>query len=251
MSVQRAPSGKHVVRWRDDAGRHRSRSFRRERDAERFDQKVKDAKETGTLQMIDGGRITLDEYVETVWAPVHAATLAPKTIELYTGLYDNHLSPWLGGYSLRDLTSEIIGRWQADRIKGGAPVESTRKALALLGGILERARESGRIASNQQRFVRRAAPPPTQEVRPLAPVTVEAIRALLSPRDAMFVSLLAYAGLRPQEARGLRWAHVQDRTLIVHAPKTRRHNPRAADRAVARPARAGPQRVAPTVRPPG
>lgn len=35
--------------------------------------------------------------------------------------------------------------------------------------------------------------------------------------------LLAYAGLRPQEARALRWGHVAERTLTVHAPKTRRH----------------------------
>jgi integrase len=39
------------------------------------------------------------------------------------------------------------------------------------------------------------------------------------------VSVLAYAGLRPQEARGLRWGHVRERTLVVHAPKTRRHRP--------------------------
>ena len=40
----------------------------------------------------------------------------------------------------------------------------------------------------------------------------------------MFVYLLAYAGLRPQEARALRWGHVGERTLTVHAPKTRRHS---------------------------
>jgi integrase len=36
------------------------------------------------------------------------------------------------------------------------------------------------------------------------------------------VSLLAYAGLRPQEARALRWGHVQDRTLVINAHKTGR-----------------------------
>jgi integrase len=30
--------------------------------------------------------------------------------------------------------------------------------------------------------------------------------------------------VRPQEARALRWKHVGDRTLVVHAPKTRRHS---------------------------
>ena len=71
--------------------------------------------------------------------------------------------------------------------------------------------------------MRKAAPAPTDEVRPIAPVTVEAICSVLRPRDAMVVHLLAYAGLRPQELRALCWAHVGERTLTVHAPKTRRH----------------------------
>ena len=247
MSVQPNRVGGYDVRWTDGTGRKRSKSFRRKRDAERFDLTVKDAKTLGTLARLDGGTETLDAYVEKTWAPIHVASLAPKTRRRYTGLYDGHISPeqgpGLGGYELRELTPEVIGRWQADRLAAGAPVESTRKALTLLGGILQRAFEAGRIPSNPQRLVRKAAPLPTQEVRPLAPSTIEAIRAALRAgvgrddpstrrdlrtlreRDAAMVSLLAYAGLRPQEMRALTWAHVQDRTLVVHAPKTRRHNP--------------------------
>jgi integrase len=227
-------STSHVVQWRDATGRQRSKSFRRERDADRFDARVKTAKQTGAIGQVDGGTETLDEYVEHAWTPIHSSALAPKTVELYTGLYDGHVSPGLGSYRLRDLTPEVIGRWQADRLAAGAPVESTRKALTLLGGILQRAVEAGRIASNPQRLVRKAAPPATDEVRPLAPAAVEAVRARLRPRDAIFVSLLAYAGLRPQEARALRWGHVGERTLTVHAPKTRRH--RTQPRSVRLPA---------------
>ncbi len=57
-------------------------------------------------------------------------------------------------------------------------------------------------------------------MRPLAPASVEALRAALPHRYATAVSLLAYAGLRPQELRALQWAHVHDRTLVVGAPKT-------------------------------
>ena len=39
-------------------------------------------------------------------------------------------------------------------------------------------------------------------------------------RDASIVSVLAYAGLRPGELRGLRWGHVRERTLLVNAGKT-------------------------------
>ena len=231
------------VRYRDPAGRHRSKSFRRERDADRFDAKVTVAKQTGEITRIDGGREALDAYVENTWAPIHASALAPKTVKRYVGQYDGHISPGLGGYPLRDITPEIIGRWQADRLAAGAPVEETRKAAGLLGAILQRALEAGRIPSNPARLVRKPAPAPRQEVRPLAPTAVEQIRAALlagagrddpntrrdilvmRDRDAVMVSILAYAGLRPGEMRRLRWGHVLERTLVVHAPKTRRHNP--------------------------
>lgn len=110
---------------------------------------------------------------------------------------------------------------------------AAKPALGLrrrVGGILQRAVEAGRIATNPQRLVRMPAPSPKQEVRPLAPTAVEAVRAQLRTRDALVVALLAYAGIRPQELRALRWGHVQERTLIVHAPKTRRH--RTAPRTV-------------------
>src|SRR4051812_35915338 len=34
-------------------------------------------------------------------------------------------------------------------------------------------------------------------------------------RDATLLSLLAYAGLRPGEALGLRWRSIQERTLLI------------------------------------
>jgi integrase len=42
----------------------------------------------------------------------------------------------------------------------------------------------------------------------------------LDSRDAALISVLAYAGLRPQEARMLAWRDVRERTVIVNAAKT-------------------------------
>ena len=144
MSVHRNRVGGYDVRWREHGRRGRGHSpqargatLRREGQGRQAGRRAR----AGWTR----GRETLDDYVENTWAPIHVAPLAPKTRELYAGLYDKHVSPWLGGYQLRELTPEIIGRWQADRLAAGAPVESTRKALTLLGGILQRALEAGRI----------------------------------------------------------------------------------------------------------
>jgi hypothetical protein len=64
--------------------------------------------------------------------------------------------------------------------------------------------------------------PPTRRPEPLPPLIVERIRAELSQREATLVSMLAYAGLRPEEATSARWRDWGERALHVHASKTER-----------------------------
>ena len=213
MSVQKR--GKvWRVRW-EEGDRHRSRTFDRKRDADLFDGELRRRRQLGDLASLDAGTETLDEYVTGTWAPTYAALLAPSTRKLYAGLYDFHIAPTLGTVPLRELTSELVGRWQADRLSAGAGREVVRKALTLLGGIVQRAVESGRVQTNTVRLVRKPKVTRRHEVRPLAPATVEAMRAVSDPRDAALLSLLAYAGLRPGEALALRWGDVRERTLLV------------------------------------
>jgi len=222
---------KWVVRYREGS-RNRSRSFDRKMDAERFDAEVKRRRQLGALASLEAGRETLDEFVVDTWAPTHAVTLAPKTRKHYAGLYDHHLSPHLGATPLRELRADRIARWQAERLATGAGPVAVRQALELLGAILEHAVEAERIPANPTRLVRKARRPRREEVRPLAPTTIEAMRASLGLRDATLISVLAYAGLRPGEALALRWRDVREQTLLVERAlslgreedtKTRRH----------------------------
>ena len=222
---------KWVVRYRE-GGRNRSRSFDRKADAERFDAEVKRRRQLGALSSLEAGRETLDAFVVDTWAPTHAVTLAPKTRKHYASLYDHYLSPHLGATPVRELRADRIARWQAERLAGGAGPVAVRQALELLGAILQRAVEAERITANPTRLVRKARRPRREEVRPLAPTTIEAMRAALGLRDATLISVLAYAGLRPGEALALRWRDVRERTLLVERAlslgreedtKTRRH----------------------------
>jgi integrase len=223
MSVQRRTTkradGSTLIRWRvrwKEGSRWPSRTFDRAADARLFDGDLRRRRRLGpALASLDNGTETLDTYVTDVWAPTYAVALAAKTRSLYTMLYDHHISPTLGDVPLRELTPEVIGRWQADRLAAGGGPSSVRKALTLLGGILQRAAESGRIPANPARLVRKTVVPRRPEVRPLAPGTVEAMRAASSDRNAALIAVLAYAGLRPGEALALRWGDVRDRTLLV------------------------------------
>lgn len=146
-------------------------------------------------------------------------------------------------------------RDQMTHAKVGAPTQ--RKELMLLQGILRRAVVRGLMPVNSAQLVNKPKQKPTQLPQPLAPVTVERIRAImLQPRtrmvpaagagkrsrrayetsvgtsrdrqrNALIVSMLAYAGLRPIEDRGCTWGDLRDRTLHVFATKTSR--PRDVD----------------------
>jgi integrase len=203
-----------VVRYRE-ADRNRSRTFARKRDAEHFDAEVTRRRQLGGLAALDAGRETLDDFVIGVWAPTYAVTLAPKTRQHYANLYDHHVAPELGAIGLRELRADRIARWQADRLAAGGGAVAVRHALDMLGSILQRAVEAELIAVNPVRLVRRARRPRREEVRPLAPVTIERMRAAASRRDATLFSVLGYAGLRPSEALALTWRDVREKTILV------------------------------------
>ena len=79
-----------------------------------------------------------------------------------------------------------------------------------------------RAAQMRLSVVDKPRQPPTRRPQPLEPLTVESIRMRLRQRDATLISMLAYAGLRPDEATSARWADLGERILHVHAGKTER-----------------------------
>lgn len=218
MSVEkvRRTSGEVVwrVRWRQH-GRNRARTFGSRRDAADFDAEVRRQRRSGGLAALDAGMETLGDYVTGTWAISHAVTLAPKTRVHYAGLYDHHLRPCLAAVPLREISPELVGRWQADRLAVGAGPVAVRQAMDLLGSILEHAFVSGRISENPVRRVKKARLPRREEAQALSPASIETMRAALDVRDAALLSVLAYAGLRPGEALGLRWGDVRERTLLI------------------------------------
>jgi integrase len=153
-----------------------------------------------------------------MWAPVYAPLLAQRTREAYGNTYDRHIAPTLGRLPLRSITPGVVSRWQAAVLPHGH--DALDKARTVLSSVLQTAVEGDRLAANPVRSVRAPKRPLKDEVRPLPPSAVEALRAVLGHRDAVLVSLLAYAGLRPGEARTLAWGHVQERTIVIGAAKT-------------------------------
>lgn len=248
MSVEKTSNGRLLVRWREN-GRQRGRRFLVKKDADAWDREVQRRRQLGPLaltQLTTSGP-TLGEWIAERWAPEHGATLEQSTRERYADVYRLHIEPWLGEVPLMDLTVGCLRAWQADRIAAGIGVGTIDKARTFLSSVLRHAAESEAIPGNPLALVRGPLAEHRDGVTPLAPVTVEDIRAVLTRSmdvkvpertrrggvrvagyvvpderdpfarrlDATIVSVLAYAGLRPGELRALRWGDVRKATITV------------------------------------
>jgi integrase len=215
---KRPDTGKWEVRWRE-AGRNRSKSFTVKADAKAFELRIRRARELGWPIDTERGSETLAAFIETWWRRYALLKLEPNTRESYARIWEKHIRRELGGYRLRDVSPGVVDAFASELELAGVGAPTIRKALALLSGLFRAAVTWDRVDRNP---VREVKPPPVKRVRhvrPHSPERVESIRAwLLSANrlpDAMLVSVLAYAGLRPEEARALQWGDIGERTIRV------------------------------------
>lgn len=207
------------VQFRDERGRQRSRSFSLKRDAESYEAQVKLAKRRGELSALDAGKQPLREFVAEWWTLYAEPRLAASTRRSYLVSRDKYILPKLGHLQLRAVTPERVQQFQSELAAAGVGAPTIRRTLAILQGMFERAVEWDRVNRNPVRHVRKPPQGRTRVIRTLAPSQVERLRGellrLKRHRDATLVSVLAYAGLRPQEALALRWGDVRGRTIVV------------------------------------
>jgi len=223
MSVERiernAGSVVWRVRWRDEAGRNRSKVLGRKRDAEAFDAEVRRMKRTRELGRLDAGKETLAEFGKEWWKLHAEPNLARSTRIGYAIAWDRHILPRVGQVPLRELSPRMLQGLRADLEADGVGPAAIRKAMVILHGVLARAVEWELLTSNPAAAVRSPVPKRRRVLSPLTPANVEAMRAYLISigklGDATLISVLAYAGLRPGEALALSWEHARERTLLV------------------------------------
>lgn len=209
------------VRYVDAVGQRKSRTFDSVHDALDFRSRLRLLKRAGDLATLEVGRESLVEFSRDYWRLYAEVRLAPGTERAYRSLWNRHIHKRLGGMQLRQITplvvSEFIGELQA----AGVSVHTIRACLGLLQSMFSRAVEWDRARINVVKLVAKPRLPSARAVRPLLPADVEAIRRqmLANPRhglrDATFVSVLAYAGLRPEEALALEYGHVRESTILI------------------------------------
>jgi integrase len=120
---------------------------------------------------------------------------------------------------LRDIDARRVVTFRGQLLSAGVGSHSVVKTLAMLQRVFRDAVEYGEVSFNPFKSVQKPSPGPSREAHPLTPLQVERLADDLELRGyrmaGVLVRLMAYTGLRPQEALGLHWYAVRDRTLLV------------------------------------
>jgi integrase-like protein len=193
------------ARYRDPAGRERSKGFARKVDAEQFLVGVEDAKLRGAYVDPQLGRVVFGEWAERWYRTT--ADLKPSSRPTYRKLLDNQILPEFERATLAGIDTLAVREWIAGLVEQGLSPSRVRNAHQVLSQILaagvEEAGspatlrpESGCLASFAAKCIF------------LTARQVEDLAAVIDPRYGLLVRFAAYTGLRAGELVALRVRHL-------------------------------------------
>ena len=204
----KAQAGDHETwraRWRDPAGKERSKTFARKIDAERHIVTMEDAKLRGAYVDPGAGRVPLGPWAERWYAST--AHLKPTTRRDYRKLLDHQILPRFRDMSLASIDTLMVREWVAELVAGGLGAKRAGKALQVLSQILTAAVEGGRLARNVTAGVKKPKGQ-RREMHFLDLGQVERLAEAIRGPYGVMILFAAYTGLRPCELTALRVGRV-------------------------------------------
>jgi integrase len=189
------------ARWRDPAGRQRTRSFARKVDAERFLLGVEDAKLRGAYVDPAAGKVNFGEWAER-WYKTTAG-LKPSTRHTYRQLLDYQILPTFEKATLAGVDMLLVREWLAALVEADLSPSRIRNAHQVLSQVLATAVEANRLARNPAKGVRLPRIV-RREMHFLTAAQVEQLAAVITVPFPLLVRFDAYTGLRAGELAALR-----------------------------------------------
>jgi len=231
------------VRWYPDGrdGPRRARFFDDQTDALEFEVRMRRQRQLGAHAPAEPSGRRFGEFVERDWWPFHPHS--QNTHRVWKSLLNLWILPYLGNVRFRDLGADRILEWRRQILREGCSQIQANRALTVLSAALGDAKAQRLLAKNPVREaeITRAEPDPARP-RVLAPDEAERLRRAMlepverrfgrggrglrvapnasAPWDALLVSVLCYAGPRPDEALHLDWRGI-GYTLVVDPRKVR------------------------------
>ncbi len=211
----------YTVRWKEDDGSRPRRTFDSLEDALDFQARRRSAQRwrPEELRQEKAGRRLLGDFFAEWWNNHAIVELKRSTLAVYRCLWEAHAEKRLAHLEMAEIDARVVVRFRGELLAAGVGPTSVVKTMSMLQRVFRDAAEYGEVAFNPFKAVRKPSPGPTREARPLTPTQVEAVARDLDLRgygmSAVLVRLMAYTGLRPQEALGLQWSAIGEQTLLV------------------------------------
>lgn len=217
--------------WKDDAGIAHNKTFETEAAAIKWEAKMREERDDRALGINTAARNTaLSDWI-VEWWDRHIKAKPLLTREKYSRSINNFIAPKIGALKMIDLTTPRIAQFRDELLTSGVSASDVDCSLRVLSSCLGKAVERGLVSgSNPCRDVSKPPVPPSGVTKEaLSPEEVELLRrefmlyraansgAWTALRAATIVSVMAYAGLRPEEVMGLKLGAYDDasRTLDV------------------------------------
>jgi len=164
---------------------------------------------------VPGVRLTTAKYLTDWLEDTVRPTQKPLTYEKYRGVTLNHILPAIGKVPLSRVGPEHVQKIQTAMTAKGLSPATIRGMRTTLSAALSRAERWNLVPRNPVRLVD-APRSEDKEPRVLQPDEATAFLQAARGDDMrnLFATMLA-TGLRPGEARGLRWADVKASSIEV------------------------------------
>jgi len=204
------------VKWREN-GKQKSKSRKTRAEAVKLQGEI-DLRLAGGRPIIRSKDAPSLEDFAAAWL-AGRTQLEASTREKYREWLKVHILPILGHFSVAELRPRLLQEWQDQRLAEGAGPAVLGKAQALLSQILKRAvlpyeylDVNPALALERPGYQKRSH-------RWLTAHEVEALRSWYIEKEdlgsATLISVLAYVGIRPQDALGLVWEDVGERLKVL------------------------------------
>ena len=231
--ADRSRPGVFIVDYRDAAGKRHVPSFPTEEEAEAFVERELAHRETGGVNL----NCTFEDFLPTcltLWRDV--LELEEGTIENYLQICEGHIFPFFGTTRMRDVTLDNILEFKAHLktqvTRGGKYKTPLKRGTVLLRGTITKivgtlsglftlaiykkirpdnpAARNGRLANKQMQEQDRIQPIAVGKAltKPERDRLLLAARLVVNLTYYVWFCLLAGTGVRPGEARALRWKHI-------------------------------------------
>jgi len=207
MSIHRRSNKNWEVRYRDNQGRNRSKTFTKKTSAEKFQREVKNALEVGNWSDPSLGNFLLTEVNDLFMKS--KINLKPSSKATLKSNWDRHIEPRFGKYKISKISFNEIQDWVLESVNAKSnPVSSERitKAQVQLAQILDFAVDRGYLAKNPARKsngqVAKITLPKRDITKPKIALTLGELHRL-AEACGLYKTLVLLAG-----TLGLRWAEV-------------------------------------------